>query len=91
VPGALLKLADLPVPAAAAANPASDLPDRIAQLEGRPSARRAALGWWSAGATVANLCGSAAAATCAQTWVSRWREGWREPVLRRPDDGRRLG
>src|SRR5262249_56537114 len=41
VAGALLKLADLPVPAAvAAANPMGDLPERIAHLEGQPPVRR---------------------------------------------------
>lgn len=65
VAGALLKLADLPVPAAvAAANPMGDLPERIAHLEGRPSVRRARLGWWLAGASLANLVGLSAAGIC---------------------------
>jgi Zn-dependent protease with chaperone function len=65
VAGALLKLADLPAPAAVAAvNPMGNLPDRIAQLEGRPPARRAGRGWLLAGATLANLAGLTAAAIC---------------------------
>lgn len=65
VAGALLKLADLPAPAAVAAvNPTGDLPDRIAQLEGQRPRRRARLGWLLAGATAANLAGLGAAATC---------------------------
>ena len=65
VAGALLKLADLPAPAAVAAvNPAGDLPDRIAQLEGERPRRRTWLGWLLAGATAANLAGLAAAAIC---------------------------
>jgi Zn-dependent protease with chaperone function len=65
VAGALLKLADLPaLPAAAAINPAGNLPDRIAQLEGRAPERRPGRGWWLAGATLAPLAGLAAAATC---------------------------
>jgi Zn-dependent protease with chaperone function len=75
VAGALLKLADLPAPVAVAAvNPAGNLPDRIAQLEGQPLARRPWRGWLLAGATLANLCGLTAAAVCctglgiAMTW-----------------------
>ncbi len=65
VAGALLKLADLPTPAAVAAvNPAGNLPDRIAQLEGHPPVRRPRLGWLLAGATLANLGGLSAAAIC---------------------------
>ena len=65
VAGALLKLADLPAPAAVAAiNPMGNLPDRIAQLEGRPPARRLRLAWLLAGATLANLAGLSAAAIC---------------------------
>jgi beta-lactamase regulating signal transducer with metallopeptidase domain len=65
VAGALLKLADLPAPAAVAAvNPTGDLPDRVAQLEGQRPPRRPRLGWLLAGATAANLAGLAAAATC---------------------------
>jgi beta-lactamase regulating signal transducer with metallopeptidase domain len=65
VAGALLKLADLPAPAAmAAVNPMSDLPDRIAQLEGHAPARRWGLAWLLAGATMANLAGLSAAAIC---------------------------
>jgi hypothetical protein len=48
----------------AAVNPAGNLPDRIAQLEGQPPARRARLGWLLAGATLANLAGLSAAALC---------------------------
>jgi Zn-dependent protease with chaperone function len=65
VAGALLKLADLPTPAAVAAvNPMGNLPDRIAQLEGQKPVRRLGLGWWLAGATLANLGGLSAAAIC---------------------------
>jgi Zn-dependent protease with chaperone function len=65
VAGALLKLADLPAPAAVAAvNPMGNLPDRIAQLEGQRPAARALRGWLLAGATVANLGGLSAAAVC---------------------------
>ena len=65
VAGALLKLADLPAPAAVAAvNPMGNLPDRIAQLEGQPPVRRAGLAWLLAGATLANLAGLSAAAIC---------------------------
>lgn len=65
VAGALLKLADLPAPAAVAAvNPMGNLPERIAQLEGRRPARRAGLAWLLAGATLANLAGLSAAAIC---------------------------
>jgi Zn-dependent protease with chaperone function len=65
VAGALLKLADRPVPAAVAAvNPLGNLPERIAHLEGQPSARRTRLAWWLAGATLANLAGLSAAAIC---------------------------
>jgi hypothetical protein len=65
VAGALLKLADLPTPAAVAAvNPAGNLPDRIAHLEGQPPTRRARHGWLLAGATLANLAGLSAAAIC---------------------------
>ncbi len=65
VAGALLKLADLPAPAAVAAvNPAGNLPDRIAQLEGQSPTRRTRLGWLLAGATLANLAGLLAAAVC---------------------------
>jgi len=65
VAGALLKLADLPAPAAVAAiNPMGNLPDRIAQLEGHAPARRLRLAWLLAGATVANLAGLSAAAIC---------------------------
>jgi beta-lactamase regulating signal transducer with metallopeptidase domain len=63
VAGALLKLTDLPVPAAVAAAH-GDLPDRIAQLEGQPPVRRTKLAWWLAGATAANLVGLSAAAVC---------------------------
>jgi Zn-dependent protease with chaperone function len=65
VAGALLKLAGLPTPAAVAAvNPMGNLPERIAQLEGRNLVRGARLGWLLAGATLANLGGLGAAATC---------------------------
>ena len=65
VAGALLKLGDLPAPAAVAAiNPMGNLPDRIAQLEGHAPARRLRLAWLLAGATLANLCGLSAAAIC---------------------------
>ena len=65
VAGALLKLADLPAPAAVAAiNPMGNLPDRIAQLEGQPPVRQPLRGWLLAGATVANLAGLSAAAIC---------------------------
>jgi len=65
VAGALLKLADLPAPAAVAAvNPMGNLPDRIAQLEGQPPVRRPLRGWLLAGATLANLAGLSAAAIC---------------------------
>jgi Zn-dependent protease with chaperone function len=65
VAGALLKLADLPTPAAVAAiNPMGNLPDRIAQLEGQAPAPRLRLAWLLAGATVANLAGLTAAAIC---------------------------
>jgi Zn-dependent protease with chaperone function len=65
VAGALLKLADLPAPAAVTAvNPMGSLPDRIAQLEGQPLARRSGLAWLLAGATIANLAGLSAAAIC---------------------------
>jgi len=65
VAGALLKLADLPAPAAVAAiNPMGNLPDRIAQLEGQPPVRRPLCGLLLAGATVANLAGLSAAAIC---------------------------
>jgi Zn-dependent protease with chaperone function len=65
VAGALLKLADRAAPAAlVAVNPTGNLPDRIAQLEGRPPARRATRGWLLAGATLANLAGLTAAAIC---------------------------
>jgi Zn-dependent protease with chaperone function len=65
VAGALLKLADLPVPAAVAAvNPMGDLPDRIAHLEGRTPVRRWGLAWLLAGASLANLAGLSAAAIC---------------------------
>jgi beta-lactamase regulating signal transducer with metallopeptidase domain len=65
VAGALLKLADRPAPAAvAAANPAGNLPERIALLEGQPPTRRAGRGWLLGGATVLNLCGLLAAAVC---------------------------
>jgi beta-lactamase regulating signal transducer with metallopeptidase domain len=65
VAGALLKLADRPAPAAVAAvNPMGNLPDRIAQLEGRKLMRRTRVGWLLAGATVANLGGLSTAAIC---------------------------
>jgi Zn-dependent protease with chaperone function len=65
VAGALLKLADLPTPAAVAAvNPMGNLPDRIAQLEGQPANRRVGLGWLLAGASLANLAGLSAAVIC---------------------------
>jgi beta-lactamase regulating signal transducer with metallopeptidase domain len=65
VAGALLKLADAPVPVAVAAvNPTGNLPDRIAQLEGQPPQRRALRGWLLGGATVLNLAGFSAAAIC---------------------------
>jgi Zn-dependent protease with chaperone function len=65
VAGALLKLADLPAPAAVAAvNPMGNLPDRIAHLEGQSPTRRALRGWLLAGATLANLAGLSAAAIC---------------------------
>jgi beta-lactamase regulating signal transducer with metallopeptidase domain len=65
VAGALLKLADLPAPAAVAAiNPTGDRPDRIAQLEGKRPARRARWRWLLAGATLANLAALSAAAMC---------------------------
>ena len=65
VAGALLKLAELPAPAVVAAvNPAGNLPDRIAYLEGQPLARRALRGWLLASATAANLAGLSAAAIC---------------------------
>jgi Zn-dependent protease with chaperone function len=65
VAGALLKLTDVPAPAAVAAvNPTGSLPDRIAHLEGQPPARRALRGWMLAGATLANLAGLSAAAIC---------------------------
>lgn len=65
VAGALLKLADRPVPAAVAAvNPAGNLPDRVAQLEGQAAPRRARRVWWLAGATLVNLGGLSAAAIC---------------------------
>jgi Zn-dependent protease with chaperone function len=63
VAGALLKLTDLPVPVAVAAAH-GDLPDRIAALEGQPPARRTRVGWWLAGASLANLAGLSAAAIC---------------------------
>ena len=51
VAGALLKLADLPVPAVVAAvNPIGELPERIAHLEGQAPVRRARLAWLLAGA-----------------------------------------
>jgi hypothetical protein len=65
VAGALLKLADLPAPAAVAAvNPMGNLPDRIAHLEGQSPTRRALREWLLAGATLANLAGLSAAAIC---------------------------
>jgi len=65
VAGAVLKMADLPALAAVAAiNPMGNLPDRIAQVEGRPPARRLGLAWLLAGATLANLAGLSAAAIC---------------------------
>jgi beta-lactamase regulating signal transducer with metallopeptidase domain len=65
VAGALLKLADLPAPAAVAAvNPMGNLPDRIAQLEGQPPVRQPQRGWLLAGVTLANLAGLSAAAIC---------------------------
>lgn len=64
VAGALLKLADQRVPAAVAVNPAGDLPERIARLEGAASARRTRTTWWLAGASVVNLLGLSAAAVC---------------------------
>lgn len=65
VAGALLKLADRPTLAAVAAvNPTGNLPDRIAQLEGQPPARRRGLAWLLTGATLANLAGLSAAAIC---------------------------
>jgi Zn-dependent protease with chaperone function len=63
VAGALLKLTDVPVPAAVAAAH-GHLPDRIGQLEGRPPVRRTGLAWCLAGATAANLIGLSAAAIC---------------------------
>jgi beta-lactamase regulating signal transducer with metallopeptidase domain len=65
VAGALLKLAEHRAPAAvAAANPLDDLPERIAQLEGRAVSRRSWAAWWLAGASAANLIGLSAAAVC---------------------------
>ncbi len=65
VAGALLKLADRPTPAAvAAANPAGNLPERIAHLEGQPPRRHPVRGWLLGGATVLNLGGLFAAVTC---------------------------
>jgi beta-lactamase regulating signal transducer with metallopeptidase domain len=65
VAGALLKLTDLPAPAAmAAVNPRSSLSARIAQLEGQPPARRPRLGWLLAGASLANLAVLSVAAMC---------------------------
>jgi hypothetical protein len=65
VAGALLKLADRPTPAAVAAvNPMGNLPDRIAQLEGRKLTRRTSVGWLLAGATLANLGGLSVASIC---------------------------
>jgi beta-lactamase regulating signal transducer with metallopeptidase domain len=63
VAGALLKLTDLPVPAAVAAAH-GHLSDRIRQLEGQAPRRRSGLSWWLAGATAANLVGLSAAAVC---------------------------
>lgn len=54
--GALLKLADVATPAAAAAvNPKGSLPARIAQLEGEPRVHRPRLGPLRAGASVASV------------------------------------
>jgi Zn-dependent protease with chaperone function len=65
VAGALLKLADLPAPAAVAAvNPMDGLRDRIAQLEGGKLGGGTGLAWLLAGATLANLGGLSAAAMC---------------------------
>jgi beta-lactamase regulating signal transducer with metallopeptidase domain len=65
VAGALLKLADRPTPAAvAAANPAGNLPERIAHLEGQPPRPHRMRGWLLGGATMLNLAGLFAAVTC---------------------------
>jgi beta-lactamase regulating signal transducer with metallopeptidase domain len=65
VAGALLKLADRAAPATVmAANPAGNLPERIAHLEGQRPARRAMRGWLLGGATALNLAGLTAAAIC---------------------------
>jgi Zn-dependent protease with chaperone function len=66
VAGALLKLAEhrMPAAAAAAANPVGDLPERIANLEGVDPAHRTHGVWWLAGASVANLLALSAAAVC---------------------------
>ncbi len=65
VAGALLKLADRPTLAVVvAANPAGNLPERIAHLEGRPPRRRPVRGWLLGGATLLNLSGLFAAVTC---------------------------
>lgn len=66
VAGALLKLADRPsLHAVAAANPAGDLPERIAHLEGqKPKRRRALRVWLLGGASLLNLSALTAAAVC---------------------------
>jgi beta-lactamase regulating signal transducer with metallopeptidase domain len=65
VAGALLKLADRPTPAAVAAvNPAGNLPERIAHLEGQPPRPHRIRGWLLGGATVLNLGGLCAAVAC---------------------------
>jgi Zn-dependent protease with chaperone function len=65
VAGALLKLAGRPAPALlVAANPAGNLPERIAALEGQPVRPRSGRKWLWGGATVLNLAGLLAAATC---------------------------